>query len=1451
MVYRSRRPSPRLLAFATVAAALAAAPKAQAGIYYWLGGANDFWSVGFSPQAPASAGDNDLIFGYGSNGLKVVDSNGIVNNNIADNFIVRSMEFVNQDWTLAGKKLRFGNGGNIKASTNVTASTAIQIDGAFTAQTANSFLFTITGVLSGAGSLFASGGGNLTLSAANTYTGATTITAGTLTNGVNNALTTTTSLEVRTATVYNLNGKTQTVASLIGAGSVTLGGGSLSFGNGTDTTFTGTISGTGSLVKAGTGTFTASATNTYSGGTTVNAGRFIDPTPHNGYVTNATLEFSKATDYAYNLAVTGTGAFVKSGAGILTLNGLNSYAGATTVSAGTIANGVNGTLPTTTALTVNSGAKYDLMGKTQTIGSLAGAGNVLLGDGALTIGDTTSSAHSGVISGTGTLTKVGAGTLTLSGINTYSGGTTVSAGRLVDANPHGTYVDNAALEFANTDVLLDYDPIITGTGSFTKSGNGTLRLNGLNTYAGGTTTFGYLVVAHPFGTYVTNGTLDFQTSTDLNYALPITGTGGFAVEGPATITLSGVNTYAGQTTVFGGGLIDLHAHGTYRPLGGSLVLYNDADLNIGSVQGGGSLTKKGTGTLTMSSQSRGGTTTVAEGRLVDLSPSTHYITNAALELSTASTLNNGITVSGTGSLTKTGTGTITFTGGNDTYTGGTLVSAGRLITANPHGAYVTNAALEFKTTGTVVYTLPITGTGSLTTTGIGGNITVSGINTYTGGTTANSSDFTDLHPHGDYIGFGRMTLVTDTDTALNDVSGTASGSMTKGGLGTLTVNASHGLVYTGVNQGRLIERAPNCREFRDGAELEFSIDTNTNVSTYINGSGSFTKSGTGVLTLSLYSTTQNSYQGSTTVTLGTLRNGQNNLLPNGTSMVLNKPGVYDLGGYKQTIGSLSGDGSVLLGATGVLTVGSGNFTGGISDAGSLVKTGAGTLTLSGASVYTGGTTVTAGRLVDQVPHGDYIDNATLEFQPTADRTYAGVVSGTGALVKSGTGTLTLSGVNTYSGGTTVTAGSLVDQNPHGAYVNNANLTFAKTSAYAYSTPITGTGSFAKTGAGTLTLSGTQAYGGATKVGGGILALGASNVLPSGTDLTIDTGATFGLSGKDQTVASLSGQGAVDLGNGGNLIIGGSVSTTFSGTLSGTGAFAKNGSGTLTLTKPIAPSVTVKLNAGVLKGSTTVFTDNVTSFGGTLQFDQATDGFYAGTYSGSGALLKTGSRSMIAFNAPANTGGVHVTGGSLAVADTGKFGGGLTVDHGASFLNLSGGDLKIDGRSFVQGELDTVAGSTTVFSGLVSGSGLFGGAGVVRFNGGYSPGNSPASVTIQGDMNLGSSNDLTMELGGTTLGTGYDHLNVLGTATLGGNLNIAYYNGFSASLGQSFDLFDFNSSNGAFASINLPTLAHGLVWNTSGLYSNGVISVQAQAVPEPASFAILGISVVALLRRRRK
>ena len=131
--------------------------------------------------------------------------------------------------------------------------------------------------------------------------------------------------------------------------------------------------------------------------------------------------------------LSGAGSLAKAGDGTLTLSGANIYTGATTVAAGTLAAGAVNTLPNMTAVTVQALGTLDLAGFNQSIGSLAGAGAVTLGSATLTTGnDNTSTTFSGAISGAGgALDKVGTGTFILDGDNSYTGGTTVSAGALV------------------------------------------------------------------------------------------------------------------------------------------------------------------------------------------------------------------------------------------------------------------------------------------------------------------------------------------------------------------------------------------------------------------------------------------------------------------------------------------------------------------------------------------------------------------------------------------------------------------------------------------------------------------------------------------------------------------------------------------------------------------------------------------------------------------------------------------------------------------------------------------------------------------------------------------------------------------------------------------------------------------------------------------------------------
>src|SRR5205085_4823904 len=172
------------------------------------------------------------------------------------------------------------------------------------------------------------------------------------------------------------------------------------------------------------------------------------------------------------------------------------------------------------------------------------------------------------------------------------------------------------------------------------------------------------------------------------------------------------------------------------------------------------------------------------------------------------------------------------------------------------------------------------------------------------------------------------------------------------------------------------------------------------------------------------------YTGATTVGAGVLRAGITNALGTNSAVSIATGATLDLNGFNQTVGSFAGGGAIALGS-GTLTTGGDNsstlFSGTIAGAGALDKNGTGTLALSGTSTYTGGTTVNAGTLLGNSAslQGNIFNNASVVFDQSAAGTYAGNMNGSGALTKAGAGTLTMTGTNTYTGGTTVAAGTLI------------------------------------------------------------------------------------------------------------------------------------------------------------------------------------------------------------------------------------------------------------------------------------------------------------------------------------------------------------------------------------------------------------------------------------------
>lgn len=191
----------------------------------------------------------------------------------------------------------------------------------------------------------------------------------------------------------------------------------------------------------------------------------------------------------------------------------------------------------------------------------------------------------------------------------------------------------------------------------------------------------------------------------------------------------------------------------------------------------------------------------------------------------------------------------------------------------------------------------------------------------------------------------------------------------------------------------------------------------------------------------------------------------------------------------------------------------------------------------------------------------------------------------------------------------------------------------------------------------------------------------------------------------------------------------------------------------------------------------------------------------------------------------------------------------TDGYNSGQLIVFGGELFLHGNLVNDGVITVGAGSTLAIYGDVSGSGSYvnNSGGQLMFTGKISPGHSPGTTTIAGDVTYTSDALLMMELGGSTIDL-YDRILASGDILLqpGVDLQIVLYGGYVPQFGQTFDLFD-GRFVGTFDQILLPTLSGDLQFDLSRLYSDGLVAV----VPEPASLGLLALAAGGLLMGRRQ
>ena len=403
----------------------------------------------------------------------------------------------------------------------------------------------------------------------------------------------------------------------------------------------------------------------------------------------------------------------------------------------------------------------------------------------------------------------------------------------------------------------------------------------------------------------------------------------------------------------------------------------------------------------------------------------------------------------------------------------------------------------------------ISGSGSITKTGAG-TLILSGTNTYSGGTT---------------ISAGTLSIGSDTNIG--------SGTNTIGNKGTLLLSGNG--TYT--NDWTL-----------SGAGSAIATDNNNTLSGVLSGNGGLTKTGTGTLTL----TGNNAYTGSTTISDGTLKGN----IASGTDLSIADSAIYDGDNKARSVGGLNGAGNIL--NTDGLTVQSGTFGGVIGNSNtSLIKTGAGTLTLTGTNAYTGSTTISEGTLKGNIASGtDLSIAASTTYDGDNKARSVGDLNGGGNILN--------------------TDGLTVQSGTFGGVIGNSNT------------------SLIKTGAGTLTLTGTNAYTGSTTISEGTL----KGNIASGTDLSIADSATYDGDNKARSVGGLNGAGNI-LNTDGLTVQSGDFAGSIDNSNSG---LTKTGAGTLTLSGTNTYTGMTTVRSGTLALGSDLTSNQLTLYGGTV-FDR--------------------------------------------------------------------------------------------------------------------------------------------------------------------------------------------------------------------------------------------------------
>ncbi len=1245
---------------------------------------------------------------------------------------------------------------------------------------------TVTGVISngsGTRSLTKDGAGTLVLSGSNTYSGGTTLSAGSLGAGHNNAFGTG-GLTINGGTIFASGGSRTLGNNVTVGGNFSIGGsndltltGSVALGssgrtitvdNSGLTTISGVVSGTGSLTKAGAGTLVLSGNNTYSGGTTLSAG---------------------------SLGAGHNNAF---GTGGLTING------------GTIfASGGSRTLGNN----VTVGGNFSIGGSND----LTFSGAFSLGGGArtITVDNSGLTTISGVVSNNyhATFTKAGSGTLVLSGANTFTGPVAVTEGalRLQNNSALGTSgIYNSSVS-AGAELQLA-GGISVSPASFNINGSGISGAGAVRNISGNNTLGGQVNLNSSSTIGSDAGTLTFSGTVNLANELTTTGAGNLEfnklggaaalnIGGSGTVTLSGSesNSNSGLTTVNNGTLV-LAKNAGVNAIGGDLTIgaatvrldasdqiANHRTVTISNASGvfnlngnsdaisglnltGGTVTT-GTGTLTLST-SGGGVTTNASSSSATISGNlglAAYSTTfnvaegaAATDLNvSANIINSG---SGDRNVIKSGAGTMQVSG-NNTFTGTVTVNEGTLVASG------TTKVGGFAALGNH--------------SGLSSEKTV--VTVANGATLAligrNSWDY-NANETQQYMTMSLSGSGVNGSGALNNISGNSAwmGNITLAGDATIRNSATTALEDT-LFIGPYIQYAPTALRL-NGNTLTISGTGNVSIMNQVGKAGG----DTGSVVIESSGTVQfggdrNYYTGATDVKSGTLELFTTSVSGQPNTAILGSLTIGD-GNATYLDGATSRDGSATvrvyyseqISDTAAITINSdGRLE--LAQAYTPAET-LGSITMRGGAIEThGGTLFVNGSLT--------VENDLLTGN-SVTATISGGVGGVGGIAFNDNNSINVTGSNTLQVDALISSGT--------------------------------TKGFTKEGTGTMILTADNynagnAYLGVTTINNGILnirhggALGATlSGMNNGT--LVNSGGTLQLQNGISVVSealTLNGSGYNDLGAlnnvSGNNSWSGAITLGSGATIGQDVAISSTG-GTMTLSGTIT---------GTKSSGTQTFT--VGGAGNTAISGPISNGSSGGAL----ALQKTGSGTLSLSGNNTFTGAINVTAGTVNVTANNVLQGSggvrntVNVSSGATFAVSGGGGNKNTIGGLTGTGLVSIAANTSLvvsnssantFGGRLSGSGLFEKTGAGTFT--FSSTSNNSAFNFAGTVKLSSG---TMEFQGGSLGNALsiDTLQLAGGTVY---LNASYINVGTLNI-TADTILDFGSGAASILNANNIYIAAGV------------------------------------------